>query len=86
MAPQKRKCSGKNSRGKPCGNYAIKGGTVCSSHGGGAPQVKAKAAVRAEVMNWGLGDSTIDPGDTCSAWSASQLLEPSGTPPNSKRW
>ena len=64
MASEKRKCSGKNSRGKPCRAWAIKGGTVCVAHGGNAPQVKAKAAIRAEVMNWGLGDSTTDPGDT----------------------
>jgi hypothetical protein len=64
MAYQKRKCSGQNNRGRPCGNWAIKGGTVCSSHGGSAPQVKSKAAIRAEVMNWGLGDSTVDPGET----------------------
>jgi hypothetical protein len=25
--------------------------------------VKAKAAIRAEVLGWGLGDSTVDPGE-----------------------
>lgn len=49
---------------RPCKLNAIKGGTVCKSHGGGAKQVRAKAAVRAEVMAWGLGDTTVDPGDT----------------------
>jgi len=34
-----------------------------SKHGGGAPAVRAKAAIRAEVMNWGLGDSHVDPGE-----------------------
>ena len=48
--------------GKQCKNWAIKGGEVCRNHGGAAPAVKAKAAIRAEVMNWGLGDSTVDPG------------------------
>jgi hypothetical protein len=49
--------------GKQCKNWAIKGGEVCRKHGGGAPAVKAKAAIRAEVMNWGLGDTTVDPGE-----------------------
>lgn len=39
------------------------GGTVCRVHGGSAPQVRAKAEVRAEVMRWGLGDTTVDPGE-----------------------
>jgi len=32
--------------GKQCKKAAILGGTVCQKHGGGAPQVKAKAAER----------------------------------------
>lgn len=39
------------------------GATVCTSHGGNAPAVRAKAAVCAEVSRWGLGDSTVDPGE-----------------------
>ena len=31
-----------------------------SKHGGGARAVKAKAAIRAEVLNWGLGDAQAD--------------------------
>ena len=49
---------------RPCGKHAITGATVCESHGGNAPQVRAKAAVRAEVTRWGLGDTTVDPGET----------------------
>lgn len=49
--------------GKECKNWAIKGGEVCRNHGGNAKQVRAKAAIRAEVMDWGLGDTTIDPGE-----------------------
>src|SRR5688572_4630729 len=49
--------------GKQCKARAIPGGTVCRWHGGGAKQVKAKAAVRAELLGWGLGDSTVDPGE-----------------------
>ncbi len=48
---------------RPCRNPAIDGAVVCRMHGGAAPQVKAKAAVRAEVMRWGLGDSKVDPGE-----------------------
>jgi hypothetical protein len=49
--------------GKQCKNWAIKGGQVCRNHGGGAAAVKAKAAIRAEVFEWGLGDSHVDPGE-----------------------
>jgi hypothetical protein len=49
--------------GKQCKRKAIPGGTVCRYHGGGAQQVKAKAAVRAELLGWGLGHSTVDPGE-----------------------
>lgn len=48
---------------RPCKNGPIAGGKVCTMHGGKAPQTKAKAAVRAEVQAWGLGDSTVDPGE-----------------------
>jgi hypothetical protein len=40
------KCSGRRTDGQPCGNWPIKGGTVCGAHGGKAPQVKAKARER----------------------------------------
>lgn|SRR6266850_5573456 len=49
--------------GERCGNWPINGATVCRKHGGGAPQVRATAAVRAEIAKWGLGDSTVDPGE-----------------------
>jgi hypothetical protein len=49
--------------GEQCKRKAIPGGTVCRYHGGNAKQVKAKAAVRAEVVSWGLGDTTVDPGE-----------------------
>ena len=47
-----------------CKNGAIKGATVCRVHGGNAPQVRAKAAVRAELMSWKLGDAVDDPAQT----------------------
>lgn len=49
---------------KPCKAYPVKGATVCAAHGGMAPQIRAKAAVRAELMTWGLDAPTVDPGET----------------------
>jgi hypothetical protein len=46
-----------------CKRKAIPGGEVCRWHGGAAKQVQAKAAIRAEVLSWGLTDATIDPGE-----------------------
>jgi len=59
----KRTCTGTTKAGTPCKRPPIAGALVCRVHGGAAPQVKAKAAVRAEVMRWGLGDAHIDPGE-----------------------
>lgn len=45
----KRRCTATSTRsGKPCQAPPIKGGTVCVTHGGRAPQVKAAAARRLE--------------------------------------
>lgn len=60
----RRQCTAKARSGERCKRPAIPGGTVCRSHGGASPQVKALAAVRAELERWGLGDSTDDPGET----------------------
>jgi hypothetical protein len=56
-------CKATAHTGKQCKNKAILGGTVCRFHGGASPHVASKAAVRAEVWSWGLGDTTVDPGD-----------------------
>lgn len=40
-----RKCTAQTKRGR-CKKWAIRGGSVCQTHGGGAPQVKAKAKER----------------------------------------
>jgi hypothetical protein len=56
-------CRATSRTGKQCKNKAIPGGTVCRFHGGASPHVASKAAVRAEVFSWGLGDSTVDPGE-----------------------
>jgi hypothetical protein len=45
------RCTAHSSRsGQPCKRYAIEGGTVCPTHGGKAPQVKAKAAERIALL------------------------------------
>ena len=49
--------------GKRCQKPAVLGATVCASHGAGAPHVKVRAMVRAEVESWGLGAATVDPGE-----------------------
>lgn len=58
---QARRCSGRRTDGEPCAAWAINGGTVCSAHGGRAPQVKAKAARnvaerKAEALLAGIAD------------------------------
>lgn len=40
------RCKARKRNGDPCGRYAVVGGTVCPSHGGNAPQVRAKAKQR----------------------------------------
>jgi hypothetical protein len=40
------RCKATNRAGMQCGSKPIRGGTVCRMHGGGAPQVKAKAMER----------------------------------------
>lgn len=44
--PMNTHCTATNRQGKRCGKYPIPGGRVCRMHGGGAPQVKAKAQER----------------------------------------
>jgi hypothetical protein len=48
--PAKRKCTAHSSRtGEPCKLPPLRGMEVCRSHGGAAPQVKAKARQRIEA-------------------------------------
>lgn len=45
--PGKRQCTAKSTTtGNRCTKAPIKGGTVCATHGGSAPQVRKKAALR----------------------------------------
>lgn len=62
------RCRAKKTNGQPCGNWAMNGTTVCSSHGGKAPQVRAaaerrlrEAGAEAAVVTFGL-PRDIDPG------------------------
>jgi hypothetical protein len=56
-------CTAKTKRGTACQSPAIKGANVCRKHGGAAPAVKARAAIRAELINWRLSDVADDPGE-----------------------
>lgn len=48
----------------PCGRPAIRGGTVCPSHGGSAPAVRRNAWVRSMVLDWkNTGLAEVDPYD-----------------------
>jgi hypothetical protein len=58
-----RSVQGDSSHWKTVQEQTILGGTVCRFHDGASPHVASKAAVRAEVWSWGLGDTTVDPGD-----------------------
>jgi hypothetical protein len=40
------RCTARRTNGEPCKHWAIRGGTVCYTHGGAAPQVKAAAKQR----------------------------------------
>jgi hypothetical protein len=51
--------------GAPCRQPAIAGTKRCKLHGGiSKAKAKAKGAVVVELQRWGLGDSTVDPGET----------------------
>lgn len=59
-----RRCTAHNRAGNQCKRWAVPGALICNLHGGAAPQVKAKATVVTELARWGLGDTTVDPGET----------------------
>jgi hypothetical protein len=59
--PHRTRCGATNKQtGEPCGNWAIKGGTVCRYHGGAAPQVKAAAARRWEARLAEMVDPALE--------------------------
>jgi hypothetical protein len=48
---ESRRCTAHSSRsGEPCKRWAILGGTVCATHGGRAPAVKAAAIERLKAL------------------------------------
>lgn len=57
-----RRCIGTRNDGKPCTRWAIEGSDKCPRHLPN-PGARKKAAVRAELARWGLGDTTVDPGE-----------------------
>ncbi len=54
----------RNSAGEPCGANVIKGTKGCRRHGGKPlARLKAEGMVVTELHRWGLGDTTVDPGE-----------------------
>lgn len=57
------RCTGRKTNGDPCRGWRVDGSDKCNRHLFN-PDARAKAAVRAEVLAWGLGSADIDPGET----------------------
>lgn len=57
------RCTAHKKNGDPCLGWRVDGADKCRRHLFN-PQARAKAAVRAEVMAWGLDAPTVDPGET----------------------
>ncbi len=56
------RCTGLKTSGEPCLGWRVKGSDKCRRHLPN-PVARANAAVRAEVIHWGLGDVHVDPGE-----------------------
>lgn len=59
-AMEHQRCQAHRTDGEPCQAYAIRGGTVCTKHGGSSPQVKQAANYRnvlREVRGADLGET-----------------------------
>ncbi|WP_213451564.1 hypothetical protein [Rhizomonospora bruguierae] len=58
------RCTKRRKDGEPCRAMAIAGMDACRRHVGMAPAAaRAKGAVVVEIHRWGLGDTTVDPGE-----------------------
>lgn len=57
-----RRCTGHRKNGQKCQGWRTPGSDKCRRHLFN-PKAKAKAAVRAEVLAWGLTDTILDPGE-----------------------
>lgn len=56
------RCTGHRNDGEPCKGWRVPGSDKCRRHLPN-PKARANAAVRAEVISWGLGDVHVDPGE-----------------------
>lgn len=63
-ASPKQACRAHTRGGAPCRQAPIRGGDLCRMHGGRNPVYARKAAVRAEMQDWGLNAPGVDPGET----------------------
>lgn len=57
------RCTGHKNDGTPCKGWRVPGSDKCRRHLPN-PKARARAAVRAEVISWGLDAPTVDPSDT----------------------
>jgi hypothetical protein len=55
-------CTGHRKDGEDCRAFALNGSDKCDRHLFN-PEARRKASVRAELERWGLGDTTLDPGE-----------------------
>ncbi len=74
-----RRCTAQRTNGQPCKRWAVAGATVCPTHGGRAPQVKAAAArrraeARIERELGDLADFRADGGGSVDPIGALQRL------------
>lgn len=73
------RCTARKRDGSHCPQPAIRGASVCRSHGGNAPAVRRKAAIRAAVLDWRVDVPEVDPADqlrrllSITAWRQAQL-------------
>lgn len=61
--PDRKRCTARTRPGGRCGRWAITGAVVCDLHGGAAPAVRRRAAVRAAVTDWRVDLPDVDPAD-----------------------
>jgi hypothetical protein len=72
------RCTARTSSGRPCKRWAILGGTVCPTHGGSAPQVRAAAQrriVAAVLPNLQTAQDMIDDPEIPAATRARLLID-----------
>lgn len=88
--PMGQRCRAKRRNGEHCKRWAIKGATVCATHGGSAPQVRKAARQRlAEMVDPALSAladilSRTNVLDADKIRAATAILDRAGYGPNSK--